>query len=573
MLKCADLMPGSYSNTQPKIGRVKIVAVVGHIGSTAIEVAAALSARLPLGSTNVVADCSKLSADQCHHIAADLGGRLCSAAKDVSPTGSVLLSVIVPIMLAGDLPLFLEQCITEASSKSGIIFEIVCTVSVVASFHIAPSRTLQPVTNTEEHHFTDSRIGAELFAASVLSLCRIGVCDLIICTDSTVQGRGFTFLRRHVRELAASAVASDSFVGELPLFRLRSPVLRLEDEVIDLILSKFSDENDSARKYSRRLFQVTNLTNLSLSHPFTRIAEIELSDEGEDISRWLAPRPIKIETLPQITGFITGDLTQVPEWSDRSKDRDLDMVLKCLRVLFPKATLSSTAVNLDIWSAPPPDEAHPIGSVRRAMQLATSKVVLGKQLKANRERICTHLARKVDPAMLKQVQGQHLSISGHLVLSGGTVLGTSSNVTIFGHKTVVLDACAEFISMRVVDDFEFEHSESTSRSCGRLVACGTLNSKEFTFIDDLFSNSFLKPLERREHISFGDLTDLELSQIQQSCSHVELPGGHWFDGNVYLDMSGNRSKLRPDIRALSEEYITKRNAQCDTYNKLIYEGI
>jgi hypothetical protein len=419
-------------------------------------------------------------------------------------------------------------------------------------------------------------MGNELFAASVLSLCRIGVCDLVVCTDSTAQGSGFAFVRQHVREVSGSTISTaTSFVGDLPLFRLRPPVMRLEDELIDIVLARLTPtagNEATAQDYSKRVFHLTNITNVSAGNPLTRIAEVELSDEGEESLNWLLPRYHSSGCSAETTPFKTGELRRVPGWRDPSKGRDFDMVTRCLRTLFPKANVTSTMVSPDVWAAPAASASCPVGTVRRAMQLATTKVVVGKQFEVNRSRLSTFLARNVDPKALRNVQANLLSVSGHVDLPGGSVLGgaNSSKFATSGRKTALIDACAEFISVRVVDDYQFEHFvKADDLQTSRLLVCGALQSEEFDFLDNFFAQCYLQPLERRKAISYEDLSQTELIGIQDQHSHVELPGGCWFDGQSYLDMSGSHSRFRPDIRELAKTYIDKRNMQADMYNKMI----
>lgn len=367
-----------------------------------------------------------------------------------------------------------------------------------------------------------------------------------------------------MRALAGSTVGSNTFEGELSIFRLKPPVLRLEDEVIALLLSKISNEGCISRSYSRRVFEITNLTNISLSNPFTKIVEIELSDEGEKLAQWLVPRRLEIFSSPDIILRRTVKLQTIPTWRDVSKDRDFEMLTRCLRALFPKATFTSTSAAPDVWDIPVPDNFHPVGSIRRAMQMATTKVVVGKQLQVNRDRMEEYLSRSVEPIMLKRIHGVLRSISGHIELPGGTLLADSTKCALFGRKVALIDACAEFISIRIVDNFGYD---------SKLVACGNMDSDEFNFVDNLLSLCYLHRLERRSHITYSDLTDHEILKVQKESSHVELPGGCWYDGNVYLDVSGSRSRLRPDIRILAEGYIAKRNAQFDIYNRLISDGM
>lgn len=415
---------------------------------------------------------------------------------------------------------------------------------------------------------------SDIFAASVLSLCRTGLCDMVVCTDSTPHGRGFSYMRQFVREVSGSSISSTtSFVGDLPLFRLKPPVFRLDDELVDLILSRIGSNKISSRDYSRRVFQLTNITNVSLSNPLTRIADVEVSDEGEKTPEWLLPRFINTFSAADITQFQTKEMVLVPEWRDPSKGRDFEMVIRCLKVIFPKAMVTSTTVSADVWEVPPASSSFGVGTVRRAMQLATTKIIVGKQFEVNRQRISDFLSRNIDPKALREIRSSLLSISGHVDLPAGAVLSAGTKFVTKSHKTAIIDACSDFISVRIVDDYHFKRiQDSMNSESSRLLLCGALDSKGCEMLENIFAQCYLRPLDKRLHICYADISQSELMKIQETNSSVELPSGCWFDGNAFIDVSGSRSRLRPDIRELAESYIDLKNAQIDTYNKLVSDG-
>ena len=411
-----------------------------------------------------------------------------------------------------------------------------------------------------------------MLTGAAFSLCRFMISDAIVCVDNSTHGYGFSALRKIFRQIRQSSISNtSSFVGEIPLFRLRPPLSRLDDDLVDVILFQLDKKESDVMAYSKRIFTLLNTSNVSLCHPFTKVAEAEISEDGISVSKWLNYRHLVNHSRTGIEKFRTQELTSVPSWRDIGKGRDLEMVTSCLRAIFPKASVSPT-VSPDIWSVPEPERGS-IGTVRRIMQLATAKVIGCKQMEVNRSRLSCFLSRKVNPELRGRVQSRLCSLSGFINLPPGSnsfAADTSKPIST-GGSIALIDACRDFISIRVVTDCEFERLRyvTDTNLCGHLVVSGYLGTEELDFVDNLFSQCFLCPMERKQHIEFSDLSEVEILQHQQQNSHVELPGGCWFDGHAFIDVSGTKSRFRPDIRDICAPYIEKSNFQIDIYNKLI----
>jgi hypothetical protein len=170
-------------------GAVSVVVVLGHAGSTALEVATALLPRLPATARHVVADCSDLAisvppADspaasggdgvRLGALAADIGGRLQAAsAQGESGARCVLLSLVLSPGMVPDLPLFLDHCVARASADSSLAFNIKFVISTVASYQLSNCSVPSGEMITEDDHFRNNRWVGTLADVCVCVLHRV----------------------------------------------------------------------------------------------------------------------------------------------------------------------------------------------------------------------------------------------------------------------------------------------------------------------------------------------------------------------------------------------------------------
>jgi hypothetical protein len=59
--------------------------------------------------------------------------------------------------------------------------------------------------------------------------------------------------------------------------------------------------------------------------------------------------------------------------------------------------------------------------------------------------------------------------------------------------------------------------------------------------------------------------------VQKEWYKKPLPSGWWFDGAAYIDISGSRRVLRPDIDSLVELYVVDENVKIAAYNELLVD--
>ena len=64
---------------------------------------------------------------------------------------------------------------------------------------------------------------------------------------------------------------------------------------------------------------------------------------------------------------------------------------------------------------------------------------------------------------------------------------------------------------------------------------------------------------------------IRLFMILVSFPLQPLPSGWWFDGQIFVEASGNRSLLRPDIEEVLEVFVEEANKKIERYNEMLAE--
>lgn len=234
--------------------------------------------------------------------------------------------------------------------------------------------------------------------------------------------------------------------------------------------------------------------------------------------------------------------------------------------------------------APAVASGDKFGTVKRLFQLATAKVMKLKLLDMNRERQRVYL-QSLSVDTMKKCSERVLSVNGYIELPTGASLQTGSSDDKKQHlnsksKVVLFEACAEFISVKFAETLNITdltplavHAKSGRfNKSSRLVLTGAVDAADKNLVESLFSSCYLMPLKLKQKVLYSDLTATELEAVQEAHQLEPLPGGWWYDGNSYIDMSGTRKKFRPDIETLSRDYLFKRNAEIERYNNFVAVG-
>jgi hypothetical protein len=73
----------------------------------------------------------------------------------------------------------------------------------------------------------------------------------------------------------------------------------------------------------------------------------------------------------------------------------------------------------------------------------------------------------------------------------------------------------------------------------------------------------------RQSLSNRDILTAQVKYCGKNHTKRPLPGGWWFDGHVYLDVTGNRRPYRPDIEDILAEHLAVVNKEVTSYNDFV----
>ncbi len=407
------------------------------------------------------------------------------------------------------------------------------------------------------------------------SICRADFCDAVVCVDGTASGFGFNALKKFIPEAST-----------LPVFKARPLAMVLEDDFMSVVVSAMREETSSSIAVSdKSLLQLANFTSVFISHPLHAAANVETADSESDRE---LPLRVRRDHAPTDTLYESSmRVGAIPEWIDSGNASfstpDALMVLTALKCLFPSAAVAATTFSADVWLAPALGGTDKFGTVKRVFQLSAAKVMKLKLLDVNRERQRIDLG-SIDYDALKKCSDRVLSISGYVKLPTGASLQTSSSdkkqLVGSNSKVVLFEACAEFISIKFAETLDITNLNALvgyaepgrfNKSC-RFIMTGALDTADKKIVDYLFSSCYLSPLTVKQTVFFSDLNVSELEAVQEAHQQVPLPGGWWYDGNSYIDMSGTRKKFRPDLEGLCRDYLIKRNTEIERHNYFVMLG-
>jgi hypothetical protein len=132
-----------------------------------------------------------------------------------------------------------------------------------------------------------------------------------------------------------------------------------------------------------------------------------------------------------------------------------------------------------------------------------------------------------------------------------------------GMINLSIEACAGVILVR-----ECEENDVNSQN---LTVQGAFVKSTETLLCKLFNSCEKLNLQSKSYLNHGDVTVKMREAAQLKYCGVNhklraLPGGWWFDGNVYLDVDGNRRPFRPDIDDILDDYLIEKNKEIEDYN-------
>jgi hypothetical protein len=130
-----------------------------------------------------------------------------------------------------------------------------------------------------------------------------------------------------------------------------------------------------------------------------------------------------------------------------------------------------------------------------------------------------------------------------------------------------IEACAGVILVRESEG----NDDGQNTNSQNLTVQGAFVKPTEILLSKLFNSCEKLNLQSKCYLNHGDVTVKMREAAQLKYCGVNhklraLPGGWWFDGNVYLDVDGNRRQFRPDIDDILDDYLIEKNKEIEDYN-------
>ena len=253
-------------------------------------------------------------------------------------------------------------------------------------------------------------------------------------------------------------------------------------------------------------------------------------------------------------------------------------LLHVMQFIFPQASVSCPAAYAaeDHWNVPPPTASvngTPQYGFRRAIELARAKVFSTRRFAAEKQAVVNVLneVRKQAIAVDTLRMGM-LSVHGTLLvrsIAHTSSTGKDSSPSNMSKIWVTFEAHSGAIIVREASMVD----ENTNSTCP-LIIQGSFTSASEAMLRRLVLVCEQRPLLRkipvtRDSLSPQDITNAQIKYCGLNNQKLALPGGWWFDGNVYLDVNGNKRPYRPDIEDILVDYLIEKNKIVDQFNQHI----
>ena len=411
------------------------------------------------------------------------------------------------------------------------------------------------------------------------------------CSDA-VQGSAVDMLLL-VDEPSPGADSAENFLAfrtqlsvanpSAQVLKLSPNNLRLDQEGLDLVLSIAQGSRTAAGvSVSGTERQAWALSRGIPHHDLVHCLPAEAAASYLATLRTFHPN-----TPPMVgIGLSTVQLRPAGEWNLRS-------VLQTLQLIFPSAKLSNSVAE-NTWKVPAKRSTGPADArsrfFKRVIQLAKAKVMSARQEEEGRrvyQQTIDRLSKskvagvckgkEEDDVLQRLIRGVR-SVHGIVSLpTGAASVQDPESASPVRAKSAqqgasnkaFLEGNSVFAVLRPTP----VGAEASNSDVG-LVVQGVLGKQEIALLQELFAACAQFKLQPKPVLALEDvnLTDrLRVQNNDKYASQCALPGNWWYDGQTYVDISGTRRPLRPDIDKLVELYLVDENAKIAEYNALLNE--
>lgn len=418
---------------------------------------------------------------------------------------------------------------------------------------------------------TGHGLGQELWQAVGLSdALQGGAVDVLLLVDEPTAGPDSSANHRAFQSQLALINPTAQ------ILKLSPNNLRLDQEGLDLVLSIVQSSHSTAGVAAA----ATERQAWACSRGVPRHNLLDQLSAESSTSYLQTLRVFRTNSPPMVgIGLTTVHLRPSAEWNLRS-------VLHTIQLIFPSARLSSSVAE-DTWKVPV--KRNTAADVRtrffqRVIQLAKAKVMSARQEEEGRRVYQQTVARlskgkvvagKGEEEVLQRLIRGVRSVHGVLLLPSGSVSvqepQSASPQRVkpqSASNAAFLEGNSNFAVLRAIPPSSGSHHEVG------LMVQGVLGKLEITLLEELFAACTQFKLLPKPLLNLSDvnITDrLRVQSTEKYASRCELPGNWWYDGQSYVDISGTRRPLRPDIDRLVELFLLDENAKIAEYNALLKE--
>lgn len=521
----------------------QLVVLSGHAGSCVSLIGAHIAERIErvvaMGDEYAGMTISTIHLDLASYPRASVAQNIVQAFKAATAANPLVAraNVLIVTIVCGSphhLPLSRMLSLLCACANDGSLVAAVAGVLVTSS-----------VAESQPHG-----LGDEVWVAQALECCHVSnAIDLVIAIDST-QGEGFAKFRSWLGRANKAIVAA----------RLVPTNLRIEESHLELLLIKLLPPNSSkfnagSKSQSSVIQRSLHCSLTSFAPPlYGRSAKLSaLYSSSRTTFQGSSTFPsVKLLRHVKIPPPPPHSIPTATAWSTAN-------LLRILQYLFPQAQVSSAVT--ETWQPPP--NTNQTSGIRRAIELATIKVMAARQRQFER----TTFNKLLNEAVEVGRAGKRgaVALSGCIRSAHGIV--TVADLCNSGSGMAVVEACAGSIVIRIlpagtvpIGNIDF------------LTLVGALTEHELDLTLSLFALCNHIRLQPKALLTRADLTQKLLLAMQEEDPEVRrrpLPPGWYCDGTSYWGAHGITNcgrELRPDIEDIANTYLERQNAQVCSYN-------
>ena len=504
-------------------------------------------------------------------------------------------------MCQSDLLFLLHHAAITSSTSIKINVSIAIRVAVVSATAAANAVLVTPC----DGHL----VGVETWRSTGLEICHRGLCDVAIVIDATssTAGDAYYSFRNWLQRINPDAQVVRQHPGSL----------RLDEEAMDM-LSSFLETTHvgSGNKHGTGTGTSTVLKEIRTARnqahatfairydPLGQGSVMSSSAGKSTVAATLLLPKARFSCRPSVPGEPAGlsAFRVIPPSLQHQQHRQsnnnqsknsqstgtglwsVPALLHVMQFIFPQASISCPAAyaSEDHWNVPPPTASvngTPQYGFRRAIELARAKVFSTRRFAAEKQATVNVLneVRKQAIAVDTLRMGM-LSVHGTLLVRSMAHTSSTRNDSAVASSPstmstiwVTFEAHAGAIIVREASIVD----ENTNSTCP-LIIQGSFTSASEAMLRRLVLVCEQRPLLRKTPVTRDSLTSQDILNAQiKYCGlnnqKLSIPGGWWFDGNVYLDVNGNKRPYRPDIDDILVDYMIEKNKIVDQFNQHIHD--